>query len=438
MKRCYRQFAYVFAISAMVAGLAGGCGGNKNVANSAQDGDQVQNLNFDFPVAVAGPLAQDMTQLVNQFNQSHPKIHVNAVFSGNYGTTMTKVETGFKSGNAPDVAVLLSTDMFTLLDNHLIIPMDDFAKSSTDKLWLTSFYPAFMANSTKDGKTYGIPFQRSTLVLYYNKDAFHQAGLNPDTPPKNWIELVSYGKKLTHGSQWGLEIPTSGLTYWEFQPFAIENGQNVVGDADNKVYFNQPKVADGLQFFHDLSFKHKIEPTGLIDWSTVPSDFSSGKAAMIYHSSGSLAQILKTAKFQVGTAMLPGNAQPGTPTGGGNFYLIDTKNPTREQAAYEFIKWMTSPDISAKWAIETGYIGNAPAVYQTPAMKQYIQQTPQADTAHQQLQYAKKELATHDGEEIQQILSTACQTVLTKNVSPTDALANAQSQADAILSKFPN
>ncbi len=438
MKQNYRPFIYTFALLATVAGLASGCGDSTNIANNAQGSDQVQNLNFDFPVAVAGPLAQDMTQLVNQFNQSHPKIHVNPVFSGNYGTTMTKVETGFKSGNAPDVAVLLSTDMFTLLDNHLIIPIDDFTKSPTDKSWLTSFYPAFMANSTKDGKTYGIPFQRSTLVLYYNKDAFRQAGLNPDIPPKNWTDLVAYGKKLTHGSQWGLEIPTSGLTYWEFQPFAIENGQNVVGDADNKVYFNQPKVAEALQFFHDLSSTFKIEPTGLIDWSTAPSDFSSRKTAMIYHSSGSLAQILKTAKFQVGAAMLPGNAQPGTPTGGGNFYLIDTKNQAREQAAYEFVKWMASPDISAKWAIETGYIGNAPSVYQTSAMKQYIQQTPQADIAHQQLQFAQKELATHDGEEIQQILSTACQTVLTQNVSPADALANAQSQADAILTKFPN
>lgn len=436
MKMFPRHMLKVLVGAVTLALLLSGCGSQSGGTPKAGETKPVEKLTFDFPVAVAGPLAQDMTQLVNEFNQANPSIQVTPVFSGDYGTTMTKVQTGYKSGNAPDVAVLLSTDMNTLLDNHLILPINSFATSKADQSWLKSFYPAFMANSTLNGTTYGIPFQRSTLLLYYNKDEFQKAGLNPNVPPKTWTDLVADGKALTKGSQWGLEIPTSGLTYWEFQPFAIENGQNVVGEAANKVYFDQPKVVEALQFFADLSLKDKIEPPGLIGWATAPSDFATGKAAMIYHSSGSLAQILKTAKFPVGVAMLPGNVQPGTPTGGGNLYIINTQNKAREQAAYKFVQWMSSPDVAAKWAIETGYVGTSSAAYETAAMKKYLQATPQGDVARQQLQYAAKELSTHDGQEVQQILSTACQNVLTQHAQPAAALAAAQKQADALLSKF--
>ncbi|WAH37589.1 ABC transporter substrate-binding protein [Alicyclobacillus dauci] len=421
--------------------LVSGCGssGSSSGANGSSASDQhVEKLTFDFPVAVAGPVAQDVKDLVNQFNQTHKNIQVSPVFTGDYQTTMTKVQTAAKAGSTPDVAVLQSTDMYSLLDANLILPIDQFATSDSDKQWLTSFYPALMANSTLNGKTYGIPFQRSTLLLYYNKDEFNRAGLDPNSPPTSWDELVKDGKMLTKNGQWGLEIPTSGLTYWEFQPFAIENGQNVVGDAANKVTYDDPKVAQALQFFADLSKKDKIEPTGLLGWTTAPTDFESGKAAMIYHSSGSLTSILKTAKFNVGVAELPGNVQKGSPTGGGNLYVFNTKDSAKEQAAYEFVKWMAQPDNAAKWSIETGYVGSSPAVYETDAMKQYLQKTPQAAAIQQQMQSAAKELGTHDGQEIQSILSTACQQVLTANVTPQQALKDAQQKADQILSKYQN
>lgn len=430
----WKAWGSTIAGAAALSILVSGCGSSG--ASGGKSGGSVQNLTFDFPVAVAGPLAQDVKDLVNQFNKSHPNIQVTPVFTGDYPTTMTKVQTEAKAGTTPDVAVLLSTDMYSLLDNHLILPVDQFAKSDSDKTWLSSFYPSLMVNSQLDGKTYGVPFQRSTLLMYYNKDEFQKAGIS--SAPTTWNELVADGKRLTHSGQWGLEVPSDGLTYWEFQPFAIENGQNVVGGAANKVYFDNAKVAQALQFFGDLSKKYNIEPTGLVGWTTAPTDFESGKAAMIYHSSGSLASILSTAKFHVGVAELPGNVQKGSPTGGGNLYILNTKNKAKEQATYTFVKWMTQPDIAAKWSIETGYVGSSPAVYNTTAMKQYLAKTPQAAAIQAQMQSAAKELGTHDGQQIQAILSTAAQKVLTTNTTPQAALKAAQQQADALLSKFSN
>ena len=127
------------------------------------------------------------------------------------------------------MSVLLSTDMFTLIDEDAIVPFD-VVKTADDKAWLAGFYPAFMVNSQTGGKTWGIPFQRSTIVLYWNKDLFKEAGLDPNKPPANWDEMVEYAQKLTKGdasgkvTQWGVQIPSSGFPYWLFQGLTTENG----------------------------------------------------------------------------------------------------------------------------------------------------------------------------------------------------------------------
>ena len=93
--------------------------------------------------------------------------------------------------------MLLSTDMFTLIDEDAIVPIDDFVKTDDDKAWLKSFFPAFMLNSQTGGKTWGAPFQRSTVVLYWNKDLFKEAGLDPDKAPATWAEQLAFAQKLT-------------------------------------------------------------------------------------------------------------------------------------------------------------------------------------------------------------------------------------------------
>ena len=94
-----------------------------------------------------------------------------------------------------------------------------------------------MENSQTGGKTWGIPFQRSTIVLYYNKEMFKEAGLDPNQPPANWKEMLEYAQKLTKRdasgkvTQWGVQIPSSGFPYWLFQALAIENGANLMNAA---------------------------------------------------------------------------------------------------------------------------------------------------------------------------------------------------------------
>jgi len=136
---------------------------------------QATEITFYYPIAVGGPITKVVDGYAEAFNKKHPGITVKPVYTGSYQDSIVKAMTAAKAGNAPDVAVLLSTDMFTLIDNELIEPIDKLATAEADKAWLKSFYPAFMENSQADGHTWGIPFQRSTIVQYWNKEAFKAA-----------------------------------------------------------------------------------------------------------------------------------------------------------------------------------------------------------------------------------------------------------------------
>ena len=165
-----------------------------------------QQLSFYYPVAVGGPVTKIIDGLAADFEKQNPGIKVKPIYSGSYQDTITKALTAAKGGDAPTMAVILSTDMYTLIDEGVVVPFDDLAKTAQDKAWMNSFYPGFMKNSQTGGKTWGIPFQRSTVVMYWNKDLFKQAGLDPNKPPQNWGELVEMGRKL------GLELATGEST----------------------------------------------------------------------------------------------------------------------------------------------------------------------------------------------------------------------------------
>jgi sn-glycerol 3-phosphate transport system substrate-binding protein len=344
-----------------------------------------------------------------------------------------------KSGEPPVTSILLSTDMFSLIDEDAIVPFDELVKTPDDQAWLKSFYPAFMENSQTGGKTWGIPFQRSTIVLYYNKEAFKEAGLDPNKGPANWKEMAEFGEKLTKRdasgkvTQWGVQIPSSGFPYWLFQGLAIENGVNLMNAAGTEVYYDKPEVIAALQYWVDLVKKYKVHPEGIVEWGTTPKDFFERKVAMMWTTTGNLTNVKSNAKFDFGVAMLPAGKQRGSPTGGGNFYIFKKSTPAQREAAYKFIKWVTTPARAAQWGIETGYVAVRADAWETPAMKQYVAGFPAAAVARDQLPYAKAELSTHDNQRVTKALNDGLQAALLGTKTPEAAMKDAQREADRIL-----
>src|SRR5438046_4234760 len=203
---------------------------------------------FYDPVAVGGPITKIVDGLAADFEKENPGIKVRPIYAGAYQEAITKALTAAKGGDAPTTAVLLSTDMYTLIDEDAVVPFDTYIKTPEDQAWVKGFYSAFMENSQTGGKTWGIPFQRSTIVLYWNKEMFKEAGLDPNKPPATWAEQVELAKKLTkrdasgNVTRWGVQVPSSGFPYWLFQGFTTQNDVLLMNEAGTQTHFDDPKV----------------------------------------------------------------------------------------------------------------------------------------------------------------------------------------------------
>src|SRR6056297_838615 len=360
-------------------------------------------LTMYYPIAVGGALTEVVDGIVGKFEEANPDIKVNAIYSGNYDDTRVRALSAIASGEPAQLAVMFSIDAYDLIEQERIVAFEDI--EGVDEAWLDSFYPALMANSRIEGKTWGIPFQRSTIVGYYNKDMFRAGGLDPEAPPATWKELVSMGKALMSGD--GLET-----------------------------YFDDPAVVETLEFWKSLSTEHGIMPEGTVEWGTLRQEFLEGQTAMMWHSTGNLTAVKNSAGFDFGVAELPAKERPGSPTGGGNFYVFEDTTDEERAAALKLIEFMTAPEQAAEWSISTGYMGVSSAAYETEALKAYTAEFPPALVARNQLENAVAEFSTFETARVRDGLNNAIQAALTGSKSPADALAEAQAAAERLLKDY--
>lgn len=439
MKRLFGLITFVV----LMLGVLAGCSSSESETSSTNDtnsSDETIDLTWYYPVNVGGAITEMIDKYAEDFNSegievNGKKVTVTPVYSGNYDETMTKVQTAIKNGKAPDLSVQLSVDLFQIKNS--IVPLDDFIQNDPEAQEMVyDFFPGFMENAKTEGKTYSIPFQRSTVILYYNKDKFKEAGLDPDAPPTTWDEVIEYGKKLTKDGQWGIELPATVSGYWIYQALYLQNSEtNMMSDDGKEVYLNTDEAKEALQYWVDLINVHKIMPEGVLDWSTVPTDFIEGKTAMMLSTTGNLTNVKNNANFDFGVAFLPGNERVATPTGGGNFYIFKNTSEERQQAAFEFIKWISEPTRAAEWSINTGYIATRQSSYETELLKEYVETFPQAKVAMEQLEYAEKEISVYEQGKIQKIIHDALQTAI-NGADVSETLDKAQEEAEAILKAY--
>jgi sn-glycerol 3-phosphate transport system substrate-binding protein len=397
-------------------------------------------IQFFFPIAVAGPVTKIIDGYARDFEAEHKEIRIKPVYAGSYDDTIAKAITAFKAGKAPPLAMLGAIQVFTLMDLDAIVPIDELASTAEDKAWLSGFFPALMANGDVDGHVWSVPFQRSTAVLYWNKDAFRQAGLDPKRPPGTWSKQTEMARKLVVKSgdtvsRWGVQIPATGGTYWLYQALAAEAGQELANRAGTQTYFEAPGSVEALEYWVQLG-KDGVQAPGVLNWGTTPNDFVAGRTAMMWTTTGNLTFVKNNAKFPFGVAMLPADKKRGSPTGGANFHIFTTATKDERAASLLFIKWVTSPERAAQWGIDTGYVATRPDAWQTPKMKEYVVKFPQAAVARDQLPYAVPELSTHDNQQITLPLNSALQAALARRKTPKAALAEAQANADRLLRPF--
>jgi len=345
--------------------------------------------------SMEGALGERVNELVQDFNKKNPDYKVNAVYKGNYGESMNAGIAAFRAGNAPDILQVFEVGTATMMyAKGAIKPVQQMSEEAGKPLDPKAFIGAVAGYySSQDGKLISMPFNSSTVVFYYNKDAFKKAGLDPEKPPKTWEELAAAGQKLKAAGQecgyttsWPSWVQLETFSAWHNVPYATKD--NGFGGLDTRLAIDTPLHVRHLDNLAKLAKEGIFMYGGRGDQPN--SLFIGGKCAMITGSSGLRANIAKNAKFEFGTSTLPyyadvQGAPQNTIIGGASLWVFANKSPEVYKGVTEFFHFLASPEIAARWHQQTGYVPVTKAAYELTKKQGYYDKNPGTEVGVKQL-----------------------------------------------------
>jgi sn-glycerol 3-phosphate transport system substrate-binding protein len=399
-------------------------------------------VNITFWEGTGGQLGQVLLKMVNNFNSSQSAVHVTPVFQQSYDVTGQKLQAAEISGDVPDVVQLNTRIWPAFAQSGALLPLDSYIQSD-QSFNINDFEKGLMVDTALNGKQYTLPFNRSTPILYYNKDIIKQLpGVNVNNPAPTWNDLEQDAQEATvtqNGKvqRYGFAASMSG---WYFYSLVWSNGGQLLS-ADNKTaLFDQPAAAQGLQLWSNMVNNEKtmMPPTagtstsGNAAGDNMSQDFLNGKIAFMIDSTSSLGTY-SSAKFNLGTAFLPKFQQYATPTGGANLAILAKTSQAKQDAAWQFIKYMTATQQATYWAEQTGYLPIRVSAEQSPELQAYYKAHPNYTVALNQLQYARGLPAVPQIKQIETDLDNAMSTAVVNKIPAQQELTTTAKQVDQLL-----
>ena len=363
---------------------------------------------------VAGEAQED---LVARFNESQDKIQVEAQFQGAYAELLQKLLAALAAGELPDLVLLDSPFVALFAKDGALVDLDPFVKKDTSDFDLKDFIPGLIADGYYENKLYALPLMRSTPLLYVNGDMFAEAGL-PRRAPKTWDEFREFSKKVTKFDAAGLPIQqgagfTMGQTsaHWYFQG-AVYSFGGLVSDEKFGLHLTEEPVIKLATLWQDMVFKDKTAiPSNSHD------DFLNKKVAMVFGSTGSMGNLLNRADFEVIPAFLPKQVKNLVPVGGSVLAMTST-DKKRQEAAWEFMKYVTNAKSNSHIVIKTGYMPISKSSMNYPDTVQYFQDNPIRKVAIDQLEFTRPQASVISLGKGTEILRQMIEKLLIGNQNP--------------------
>jgi sn-glycerol 3-phosphate transport system substrate-binding protein len=436
------RFARTLAAAAMTALLG-----------SSLAAAQTGPVQIEFWHGLTQPLGGMLEQIATDFNASQTGYKVNASFKGQYPEVMTAAIAAFRAGNAPGIVQMFEVGTATMMAaKGAVKPVYELMQESGLPFDPNAFVPAVKGYySTPDGKMLSMPFNSSTTIMFYNKDAFAKAGLDPAKPPVTWPETIEAAKKLKAA---GIECPltTAWPTWTQLENFsAIHNVPlatkvNGMAGLDTELKFNSPLHVKHIQNLLDM------QKAGLFKYGgrdgAGDALFASGECAMIHGSSGLRGRLVKEAKYAWGAAPLPywpdaKDAPKNSILGGASFWVL--KSPTRKPEEYkgiaEFFNYINTPAVAAKWSMDTGYVPITTAAFEIIKKSGYYDKNPGADVAYLQMTRTEptdnsKGLRLGNMPEIRNIMQEELEKALQGQQNAQQALDAAVERGNVVLRNF--
>jgi sn-glycerol 3-phosphate transport system substrate-binding protein len=347
--------------------------------------------------AMTGANNDRVNQIAEAFNASQADYKVVATFKSNdYTELMNQTIAAYRAGTAPHITQVFEVGTATMMAaKGAVKPVFELMAEAGEKFDPKSFLPAITGYySTADGKMLSMPFNSSTPIFYYNKDVFAKAGLDPEKAPKTWPEAFDAAKKI-RASGHPCGITTAWVTWTQMEAFSAWHNipygtkSNGFGGFDTEFKFNNPTVIKHFETLNDLqkdgTFKYggrTTQPEGL---------FVSGECAMIATSSGFLGNLMRNAKFNFATAMLPyypdvAGAPQNSIIGGATLWVMGGKKADDYKGVAKFFTHLSKLDVQVTNHQQTGFLPVTIAAYEETKKSGFYEKNPGRETPILQLQ----------------------------------------------------
>jgi sn-glycerol 3-phosphate transport system substrate-binding protein len=364
---------------------------------------QQQPVEIQFWHGLTQPLGGMLEGIAEDFNRSQNRFRVVATFRGSYPETMVAAIAAFRAGTAPQIVQMFEVGTGTMMAaGRAIKPLHELLAETGVQINFNDYLPAVRGYySLADGRMMSMPFNSSTAIMFYNRDAFQRAGLDPNSPPRTWAELRAATQRLRAA---GHECPftTAWPTWTQVEQFsAIHNIplaslDNGFGGLGAEMRVNNPLMVRHLNTLMEMGREGQFRWGGRDGAGDAL--FASGQCAIIHASSGARARFLREVPggaANVGAAMLPfyddvQGAPLNSIIGGASFWVMN-RGPNAQRSAdelrgiAEFFRFISQTDVAARWHTETGFLPVTQAAFNQVQDAGFYTQNPGADIPIQQL-----------------------------------------------------
>ncbi len=323
-----------------------------------------------------------LTQTIKDFEAANPDIKVQELFK-DLTNLATDIQAARMVDRAPDVAQVLARLTIGMVESSNPVALD----AGPDKgAFLAGIAPNFLATGIYKGHPYAVPQSFGTPILYVNKDIFRAAGLDPEQPPRSWQELREQALQIKQKTgKYALFVSTGGRDVGP-QQMIVNAGADMLSEDFRRATFATPDAIAAMQLWQDMAVTDKS--LAVFTERENYSLFMAGQVGMMVTSVASFQGAQRSAKgvFDLGVAHYPtwGDKPRRVPNSGSSLMIFSEK-PARRDAAFRFLAYMMKPEVTNRWAVESGYLPIAPGAKNAEVVRAYVAQEPRWGVAVAQM-----------------------------------------------------
>ncbi len=410
-----RKLLSVLMAACVMAGSLTGCGGSSDNASTngvteaaTQEAEAKISERTDSTTSSSGNIANgdvteltfwyswtgniqenniELTELFNETVGKEKGIHVTAEYQGTYDELHQKLQAAYVANQTPEITVMEIGSIRTFAENGVLEPLDSYiTESNVD---MDDFYEGLMPNCYVNDVCYGLPYLRSTPIMYCNNTLLKEAGWDC-ADIKTWDDLKAAATAVHEKTgKYGM---TQYSYIWTLEAFLMEHGTTILNEDETATNINTAEAKEVINYYKDMVDAGIMHAYTKAEGSDkLNTDIQNQSCAIWFGSTGDLTSKLEQAEeggWELGTAFIPMEAQYGTPTGGCCLIMTSNVADEKKAAAWEFLNWMTQTEQTVKASMKTGYLVSRKSAGESEEMQAYFKEVPQAQVALQQLEYA--------------------------------------------------